>query len=218
MPRVLDFTRWGKIPQTARMQLCPGKPDSPACARNREPILAVLRQYFADRFRALEIASGTGQHAVYFARALPHLSWQCSDQADALAGIQLWLDDAALANTPTAVPLRIPSDPWPTGPFDAVFTANSLHIMSWPQVEALFTQLSAVLAQGARLVVYGPFHYRGRTSAASNLQFDRWLSQQSPHSAIRQFEAVDGLARAQGLRLLEDRPMPANNHCLIWQL
>ena len=194
------------------------KPFSPSCERNRDPILAVLREYFADRLHVLEIGSGTGQHAVHFAAAMSWLRWQCSDVADNLPGIRLWLDEAALPNTPAPIELDVARGPWPPRIFDAVFSANSLHIMGWAEVEALFAGLDAVLAPDATLVVYGPFNYDGGYTSDSNREFDGWLKARDPRSAIRDFEAVDALARAIGLRLHADVAMPANNRCLIWRL
>ncbi|MFC3551937.1 DUF938 domain-containing protein [Lysobacter cavernae] len=198
------------------------KPYAPACDRNRDPILAVLQRHFRDRRQVLEVGSGTGQHAVYFAAALPWLRWQCSDRAEALPGIRLWLEDAALANTPAPVALDVTSGPWPRasgegGRFDAAFSANTLHIMAWPQAEACFAGLDGVLAEDAVVAVYGPFNYHGACTSDSNREFDGWLKARDPASGIRDFEAVDALARAIGLRLVEDVAMPAHNRCLVWR-
>lgn len=192
------------------------KPHSAACERNREPILAVLRDHFADRRTVLEIGSGTGQHAVYFAAALPWLSWQTSDRAQNLPGIRQWLDEAALPNTPAPLELDVTA-PWPALRADAVFSANTLHILAWSEVERLFAGLPAVTEADARLVVYGPFNYGGRFTSDSNAAFDASLKAQHAHMGIRDFEAVDALAAAAGFTLLEDRAMPANNRCLVWQ-
>lgn len=192
------------------------KPYAPACDRNRDPILAVLREHFADRRRVLEIGSGTGQHAVYFARALPHLVWQASDRAENLPGIRAWLEEAALPNTPPPIELDVTLEPWPTAAFDALFSANTLHIMGWPEVERLFERLPSVITADARLAVYGPFNYGGRFTSESNAAFDASLKQRAPHMGIRDFEAVDALAQRIGLKLVEDRVMPANNRCLVW--
>jgi cyclopropane fatty-acyl-phospholipid synthase-like methyltransferase len=192
------------------------KPHSPSCDRNRDPILAVLREYFADRREVLEIGSGTGQHAVYFAQALPHLVWQASDVAENLPGIREWLDDARLFNTPPPLLLDVNSQ-WPVKQYDAVFSANTLHIMSWGEVEGLFQRLSAMLAADALLTVYGPFNYNGKFTSESNAAFNEWLQARGEHMAIRDFEAVNALASAIGLHLLQDIPMPANNRMLIWR-
>lgn len=193
------------------------KPYSPACERNREPILDVLRQHFADRRHVLEIGSGTGQHAVYFAAAMPWLTWQCSDVADNLPGIRSWLDDAGLANTPTPLALDVQAGPWPAPRFDAAFTANTLHIMDWPAVRDCFRGLDATLAADATLVAYGPFNDDGAYTSESNREFDAWLKARDPRSGIRDAGAVDALARAIGLRRVDDVAMPANNRCLIWR-
>lgn len=193
------------------------KPDAPSCARNRDPILAVLRPHFATRRQVLEIGSGTGQHAVHFAHAMPWLQWQCSDRAQYHPGIRLWLQEAGLPNTPAPLLLDVAAGPWPSPAYDAVFTANTLHIMGWPEVEAFFIGLDSVLAGHATLVVYGPFNYRGDFSSDSNRDFDASLRTRDPRMGIRDFEAVDALARGIGLVLIEDRAMPANNRCLVWQ-
>ncbi len=192
------------------------KPYSLACEQNRDPILAVLRDHFAPCAHVLEIGSGTGQHAVYFAAAMPHTTWQASDVAENLPGIRLWLDEAALPNTPGPIELDV-NDMWPEQRFDAVFSANTLHIMSWQEVEALFAGLPNVLTENAKLAVYGAFNYGGCYTSDSNANFDRWLKSQASHMGIRDFEAVDELAQSAGLRLLEDRAMPANNRCLVWR-
>jgi cyclopropane fatty-acyl-phospholipid synthase-like methyltransferase len=192
------------------------KPCSDACERNRGPILEVLRAQFADRRRVLEIGSGTGQHAAHFAAALPQLIWQCSDLAPSLPGIRLWIEEAGLPNLPPPIALDV-TGTWPDISFDAVFTANTLHIMGWSEVLAFFQALPAVLTPDALLAVYGPFNYRGRFTSESNAAFDAWLKQRSGQSGIRDFAAVDELARSIGFTLVEDRPMPANNRTLIWR-
>ena len=192
------------------------KPFSPACERNREPILAVLRRHLAASRRVLEIGSGTGQHAVHFAAAMPFLTWQCSDVAEHLPGIEAWLSDASLPNTPSPIELDVARGPWPRNRFDAVFSANTLHIMGWPEVEAFFAGLQTVLGDQGTLVVYGPFNQGGDYTSNSNREFDGWLKARDPRSGIRDFEAVDALARAIGMALAEDVAMPANNRCLAW--
>jgi cyclopropane fatty-acyl-phospholipid synthase-like methyltransferase len=192
------------------------KPFAPSCERNQGPIFEVLLRHFAGTRRVLEIGSGTGQHAVHFAAAMPWLSWQASDRADNLPGIALWRDDAGLPNTPPAIELDV-DGPWPDATFDAVFTANSLHIMGWAQVQAFFAGIAAVLEDGGLLVVYGPFNYGGEFTSDSNRAFEQWLKDRNPASGIRDFEAVDALARGIGLLRVEDNAMPANNRCLVWR-
>jgi len=201
------------------------KPFSPACERNRVPIAAALDPWMVERRHVLEIGSGTGQHAVFFAQRWPHLRWQPSEHADHLAGINAWRADAALPNLPSPFVLQAelpPSPPLavPSGMprFDAVFSANTLHIMGWEHVRALFAGLPPVLAPGALLAVYGPFNYQGRFTSDSNAQFDTWLKARDPRSGIRDAEAVQELAIAQGFMAREDIAMPSNNRLLLWQL
>jgi hypothetical protein len=191
------------------------KPHSPACDRNREPILAVLREHFADRRAVLEIGSGTGQHAVHFASAMPHLQWQTSDVAENIPGIRAWLDEAGLPNTPSPLVLDVNGD-WPKREFDAIFTANTLHIMSWLEVQRLFGHLGSVMAPDVTVALYGPFNYGGRFTSESNAAFDASLKLRGLHMGIRDFEAVSGLAQAIGLKLVADVAMPANNRTLVW--
>ncbi len=162
----------------------PLKPYSAACDRNREPILAVLKEWFADRHEVLEIGSGTGQHAVHFAAALPHLKWQTSDVSENLPGIRAWLDEAGLPNTPAPLHLDVNAS-WPNRTFDAVFTANTLHIMSWEEVERFFDRLQHTLATDATLAIYGPFNYGGKFTSDSNAAFDADLKQRADHMGIR---------------------------------
>ena len=193
------------------------KPFSPASERNKTPILDVLQEVFSDRRRVLEIGSGTGQHAAHFAAHFPHLVWQSSDRLENLPGIRLWLGDAALENTPEPLVLDV-NDHWPEGErFDALFSANTLHIMSWPEVETMFSNMHTVLTQDAVLVIYGPFRYHGRHTSNSNALFEASLQAAAPHRSIRDFEAVDALAQGIGFGLVEDRAMPANNRCLVWR-
>lgn len=192
------------------------KPYSVASERNRDPILGVLRQRLRSRRHVLEVGSGTGQHAVHFARHLPHLVWQASDRAMMLPGVRLWLTEARLPNTPEPLALDV-NDPWPALAVDAVYTANTLHIMSWAEVELLFARLRDVTAAAASLVIYGPFKYGGHHTSASNAAFEASLQADAPHRAIRDFEAVDALARAAGFDFVHDHAMPANNRCLVWE-
>ncbi len=197
------------------------KPHAPSCERNRDVILAVLRDHLPQDASVLEVGSGTGQHAVYFSQALPAVRWQCSERAEALPGLSLWVDEAARPNLPSALELDVARTDWPFvcagRRFDAVFTANTLHIMGWPQVVLLFGGLPDVLAPGGRLVVYGPFNRGGRFTSDSNAAFDGWLKRVDPARGLRDAEAVDALARRAGLSLIEDRDMPSNNSCRVWR-
>ena len=193
-----------------------GKPYAPACDRNRDPILAVLKELFATRRRVLEIGSGTGQHAVHFAAALPHLTWQASDREERLPGIRAWLDEARLPNTPAPIALDV-NGAWPAGNFDAVLIANTLHIMGWDEVVRTFAGLPGVIEADATLAIYGPFNYAGRPTSESNAAFDKRLRAEDPRQGLRDAEAVDALARGIGFALVEDRAMPANNRTLVWR-
>ena len=194
---------------------------SAACERNREPILAILRDALAQSGKVLEIGSGTGQHAVYFGAQLPHLVWQCSDLPHNHASILAWQQEANLANVLPPLTLDIHPDmhpdEWPPGPYDAVFSANTCHIMAWPEVLAMFAGIGRVLRTGGVACVYGPFNYMGAFTSPSNAQFDASLRAQAPHMGIRDFEAVDAQARAHGLLLQADHAMPANNRLLVWR-
>lgn len=193
------------------------KPNAPSTEKNREPILAVLREVFADRRQVLEIGSGTGQHAIHFAEQLPHLTWQTSDRPDFLPGIRAWLDEAGLPNVLPPFEFDVLGT-WPNGRYDAVYSANTLHIMSWPAVEAFFAGLPGVLAPGGLLLIYGPFMVDGRHTSDSNAAFDRSLRDKAPHQGVRDITAVDVLARQAGLELLEQRAMPSNNLVLLWRM
>ena len=193
-----------------------GKPFAPACERNRDPILDVLRRHFARCRTVLEVGSGTGQHAVHFAAALPSLTWQCTDLPSQLPGIRQWLDEVGLPNTPPPLALDL-AGPWPDGLYDGVFSANVLHIVDWPKVEAFFAGAGRALGDAGVLVVYGPFNEGGAYTSPSNRDFDAWLKARDARSGIRDVEAVQALAEAAGLQSVDDVAMPANNRCLVWR-
>lgn len=192
------------------------KPYSEACEQNKAPILTVLREVFREPGLILEIGSGTGQHAVHFARELPHLDWQPTDQADYLPGIRLWIAEAGLSNLRQPLELDTRREPWPVTQAAGVFSANTTHIMHWPAVEGLFRGIGRVLQPGGAFCLYGPFNYGGRYTSASNTEFDAFLKRRDPASGIRDFDDLDQLARSNGLRLLRDYPMPVNNRTLVW--
>lgn len=190
---------------------------SSAAERNREPILEILKEVFAERRNVLEIGSGTGQHASYLAGRLLHLVWQPSDCAEYLAELTLWIDRYGTENVLSPVELDVRSDPWPVSAVDAIFSANTLHIMSWRSVEHFFSGVGKVLEAGGLLCLYGPFSYAGELTAESNVSFDAFLRQRDSESGIRDFVTVNALAEEQGLRLLADHVMPANNQMLVWK-
>ena len=184
------------------------KPYAEACERNSEPILAVLKRVFRHAKAVLEIGSGTGQHAAYFAAELPHLSWQASDIAEHLEGIRQW----------GVEPIELDVDkPWPPVEADAAFSANTAHIMSWPQVERMFEGVARILPRGGLFALYGPFHYGGRPTSESNARFDAMLRARDPGSGVRDFEHIRALAGRCGLAFLEDNAMPANNRLLVFE-
>ncbi len=192
------------------------KPVAPACERNRDPILSVLKSAFANVKHVLEIGSGTGEHGVYFAEHMPWLEWQCSDVKENLPGIEMWVEEADLSNLPVPIELDV------TGTcinrnYDAVFTANTLHIISTTLVEDFFRVPGSISNNDVALVIYGPFNYNGEFTSESNAQFELWLKQRDPLSGIRDFEWIKQLANNAGFHLIKDHEMPANNRCLHWQ-
>jgi cyclopropane fatty-acyl-phospholipid synthase-like methyltransferase len=193
------------------------KPYAEACERNRAPILAVLREVFADKASVLEIGSGTGQHAVYFGAELPHLAWQTSELRENHAGIMAWLAEAQLPNVQPPLELDVNRTDWPQQRYDAVFTCNTLHIVAWSAVERMFAGIARAVPPRGVLAVYGPFNHDGRYTSASNAQFDAWLKARDPASGIRDFANVDALARSYGFALEQDVAMPANNRTLVWR-
>lgn len=193
------------------------KRHAPATGRNRAPILGVLRRVLVDHELVLEIASGSGEHAVFFAAALPHLRWQPSDRdADALASIEAWRAEAGLPNLEPALALDVCAPRWPLARADAVVCINMLHISPWSASVALFEGAARLLAAGAPLVTYGPYRFGGRT-APSNDAFDASLRAQDPSWGVRDVDELGALARRTGFDLEESVAMPANNHTLVWR-
>jgi len=193
-------------------------PFSQACENNKDVILAVLQRHFTKPGRVLEIAGGTGQHAVHFAAQLPTLHWQSTEVPAAVARLNLRLQAAVLPNLPLALPLDVTQQDWALQEFNYLFSANSLHIMPQSAVVEFFRHLPDVLQPGAIVCVYGPFKYDGQFTTPSNAQFDVWLKDNDARSGIRDFETVQTLALAAGLTLLEDNAMPANNQLLVWRM
>ncbi len=193
------------------------KPYSEACEQNKYPILTVLQQYFAEVQTVLEIGSGTGQHAVFFAAQFPHLQWLPSEVAALHDGIQLWLQAAQLPNVAPPTELDVNQPHWSVGQVDAVFSANTVHIMDWVSVENMFAGIGRVLQSRGVFCLYGPFNYHGSYTSDSNARFDVWLKQRDPRSGIRDFEALNALAARHDLTLHADHAMPANNRTLVWR-
>ncbi|MEE9446609.1 MAG: DUF938 domain-containing protein [Arenicellales bacterium] len=193
------------------------KPFSQACENNKAPILEVLQTTLSTANTVLEVGSGTGQHALHFAQNLPHLIWQTSDRAESHAGILQWLSDANLSNVLPPLAIDVQTYAWGEQAFDGVFTANTLHIMSEKAAEHFIKNVAKALNTGGKFIAYGPFNYNGEFTSESNARFELWLKQQNPLSGIRDFEALDALAKASGMQLLDDHEMPANNRVLVWQ-
>jgi SAM-dependent methyltransferase len=191
-------------------------PVSEACERNKEPILGVLRVCFADRLRVLEIGSGTGQHAVYFARHLSHLTWYPTERLNYLPDLaaRVQMEGGVNLRPPTVLDVR--QTVWPVRSVDAIFTANTLHIMSWPEVVAMYQGIGNVLAPGGVLCVYGPFRYDGEYTSPSNREFDRSLKERDPASGLRDVQAIVEIARPYGLKLAADHDLPAFNRVLVF--
>ena len=194
---------------------------SAACERNREPILETLKKVFADRKHVVEIGSGTGQHAVFFGAALPQLMWQTGDLQQNHPGIHAWLQAAELQNVLPPIVLNMSIADWDadlldTG-IDAVFTANTCHIMAWTEVEKMFAGVARLLHSGGKLCVYGPFNYNGQFTSSGNAQFDASLRAQASHMGIRDIEAMRTLACTHGFLIQADHALLANNRLLVWQ-
>ena len=192
-------------------------PFSQACENNKRPILSVLQRHLVDSVRVLEVGSGTGQHAVFFARELPEVVWQTSDRDEYLGIVRARVGRAKVANLLPPLELDVERQPWPAMQCDAVFSANTSHIMSWSAVESFVAGVAARLAEGGLFLLYGPFNYGGKYTSPSNETFDASLRRRNPRSGLRNFEDVDALACGAGLQLLEDNAMPANNRLLVWR-
>ncbi|MCB1800927.1 MAG: DUF938 domain-containing protein [Gammaproteobacteria bacterium] len=192
------------------------RPFAESCVQNRDPILAVLAPRLRPYRDLLEIGSGTGQHAVYFAPQLPWLRWQTSDRVENHAGIRAWLASAEGGDIVAPLALNVLTDAWPQGPYDAVFSANTAHIMPPPAVEAMFRGVGRLLAGGGRFFLYGPFSQKGRHTAQSNVDFDAHLRQRDPAMGVRDVSWLRELADSAGMQLDEDIAMPADNKTLVW--
>ncbi len=189
---------------------------SDAADRNKAPILKIIATEFAHTRRVLEIGSGTGQHALHFAAHLPHISWQPSDTGDYLPTLRERLRSEGAANLREVMELDVRTQPWPVDRVDGIFSANTLHIMSWKAVQDFFRGVGHVLGTPGVLCIYGPFRYGDRYTSDSNARFDEFLQRRDPDSGLRDAHELDGLARQQGLQLGADHAMPANNQLLVW--
>lgn len=190
---------------------------SEACERNKGPILNILRDILRNSKAVLEIGSGTAQHTVCFADNLTHVQWQPSDVRHNIPVIRENLSRYCPTNVKDPIELDVRNHPWPVGRVDAIFSANTLHIMSWKHVGNFFKGIGEVLEEDGLLCIYGPFRYHNAYTSDSNTDFDKYLKMRDASSGIRDFEAVDELARQQGLVLAQDNTMPANNQLIIWK-
>lgn len=194
------------------------KPFSQACENNKEAIRQILDTYIKHGGRLLEIGSGTGQHGAYISGFYPELTWQTSDQKEYLEGIKAWVLDTQHPNFRQPFELNINNVHWNNEKVEFLYSANTAHIMSWDEVEKLFKFIPSALREDGYFFLYGPFNYKGEFTSESNARFNDWLQQQAAHQAIRDFEAINELAYKQGLALVADNNMPANNRLLVWRL
>ncbi len=193
------------------------KPYAESCDQNGQSILEVLKPRLPKQGKLLEIGSGTGQHAVMFAPYFPLLSWQTSDVIDNHSGIQMWLDETGRSNLIPPIALDVMTDPWPTCRYNAIYSANTSHIMSMAAVEAMFRLVSQTLISEACFFLYGPFMDNGRHTSESNARFDLWLKTGDPQRGVRDVTCLKQISKPLLLDLVDDIAMPENNRILIWQ-
>ncbi|MCY4238682.1 MAG: DUF938 domain-containing protein [Rhodospirillaceae bacterium] len=191
---------------------------SPAAARNREPIAKVLLPLLANKASVLEIASGTGEHAVHMAAARPDIHWQPSDpDPNSRESIASWVANNGISNVALPLDLDVRQQPWPVGPVHLVFCCNMIHITPWICTEALVAGANDILKPDGILFLYGPFSREGAHTALSNKAFDQSLRGRNPLWGVRDLEAVTELANASGLAFKDAIPMPANNFCVLYR-
>lgn len=193
------------------------KPCYESSEQNKGPILDVLRKVLVEPGLVLEIGSGTGQHVVHFARHLPLLTWQPSDLAEHLPGIRLWLEEAQLDNVRAPLELDVGEFPWPVEKVDAIYSANTAHIMHWHQVVDMFRGAGDVLRVGGWFCLYGPFSYGGQHVSASNMRFHQSLQARDAGMGVRDVEDLRALAAKYRISLVQDFEMPVNNRTLVWR-
>lgn len=193
------------------------RPFAPAAERNARAILGVLRDELEQAASVLEIGSGTGQHAVCFATELPQLQWQPSEVAENLHGIRAWLQEAALANVAEPVVLDVLTSSGPATTYDAIFTANTAHIMSYAAVESMLDKAAAALNPGGVFILYGPLRRNGQFNTPSNAAFDASLRRRNNVMGIRDLEDLDRMAATGDMQRLRLYALPTNNHIVVWQ-
>lgn len=192
------------------------KPYSPAADRNKDVIYQVLKEYI-DAGELLEVGTGTAQHAIYMAQKFPSLNWTTADQAQYHPGIKMWLDEFHLSNLKGPYELTIGKDEFPNQKFDYLYTANTLHIMSWKECELFFSHIAQNFKHPSQIFIYGPFNYQGEFTSESNALFDQNLKERDPESGIRGFEQVQAEMIKAGFKLHKDHKMPANNRLLVFK-
>ena len=193
------------------------KPFTQAADNNKKFLFYVIKRHFTEPATVLEIGSGTGQHAIYFAGKLPYLRWQTSDLPENHEGIKAWLGEVCMSNVLAPLLLDVDASPWPISSVQGVFSANTAHIMSWATVQKMIQGSSDILLSGGKFLLYGPFNYGGRYTSKSNEEFDRILRSRDPLAGIRDFESIDVVCEKHNFALVEDVAMPANNRTLVWQ-
>ncbi|GAA3919477.1 DUF938 domain-containing protein [Litoribacillus peritrichatus] len=195
---------------------------APAADRNKEPIWKELCQILEPDYKVLEVGAGSGQHALFFKSSMPELHWQCADQDEYLVPLKLNLNTLAPGQFPEPLVLDVESSSQKAeaagkGPYDAVYSANTFHIMSWAACEQFFQFVAQVVNKGGYFCLYGPFLYEDRQTVASNLQFDVWLKNRDPLSGVRRFNSVAAQLAEYGFKLIKDVDMPANNQFLVFR-
>jgi len=188
---------------------------SPSCDRNQQPILEQLFVYFKDCKHVLEIGSGSGQHAVHFAKHLPHLIWQTSDMLDYHASIQAWMDEAKLSNLEPPIEFHFGKNDWPSFNIDGIFTANTTHIMQRNDAKLMMQMVASNLKSGGVFCQYGPMNVNGEYTSEGNREFDQHLKQSHCGGIPDITELVEW---AKGMELIKQIPMPANNFLLVWEV
>lgn len=192
------------------------KPFAPACERNQDPILNILQSLLVNKKAVFEVGSGTGQHAVYFAKNMPHIVWQTSDLVEKHNGINLWIDASKLKNVKAPISFDVNKDELESNHYDAVFTANTFHIMSWEECCKCISKLSEALKTNGSFILYGPFNFNGQFTAGSNENFDQHLKSQDPKMGIRDFSDIERICNKYNMLFVEKFEMPSNNFILVF--
>ena len=193
------------------------KPFSPSCEENKDDILKVLKQVIApENSKVVEIASGTGQHAIFFAPHFQHLQWVTTDVADKLPGIRMWLDEARVPNIIGPLEYEVGKDEFPIKQCDVVFAANIFHMLPWKKDKTLIKDLGNRLRKGAKAIFYGAFNYGGKFTSQSNEDFDKKIKEEDPQRGIRNFEDVHRAMIKAGFELTKDFEMPYDNRILYF--